>query len=213
MHGPRLCDNIWSGLWMIWSGGFVTLFHRSSSMGIASSFRQQLLNVWFYGHTTQFDAYERPTFPRIMSWSKVYHGCRFDVFELVIKIKEREEEEREEPIVRDFMETDEFQCYVKDAERLHRVRDCLHLERDEHAITRAELDLCRARVLKLEAMLHNVADEQKRESLRQQMLKLRETSTKIQQRKWILWALIQGKFMTMLLGQIQPQGCAKLECM
>lgn len=100
----------------------------------------------------------------------MYHGGRFDALELVAGIKEGEivlvlypqEEEREEPIVRDFMETDEFQYYMKDAkdvlsfkERLHHVRDCLHLGKDAHTVTRAELDLCRARVLMLEAMLCN----------------------------------------------------------
>uniref|UniRef100_A0A7C9CYG9 Uncharacterized protein n=1 Tax=Opuntia streptacantha TaxID=393608 RepID=A0A7C9CYG9_OPUST len=69
----------------------------------------------------------------------------------------------EEPIVKEFMQTDEFRYYVEDAEgilsyeeQLWRGRESLQLEKEAHAVTRAELDDYRKRVAALEALLGNV---------------------------------------------------------
>ncbi|KAJ8432347.1 hypothetical protein Cgig2_021117 [Carnegiea gigantea] len=125
----------------------------------------------------QCDCYERRTFHNIVSSSEEYHGGWCDVFEVVAGIKEDEivpvlhpwEVEREEPIVRDFMEMDEFKYYMEDAEgvisfeeRLQCVKDCLYVQMDVHVVTCAELDLCKVRVAKLRAMVHNQGREAKK---------------------------------------------------
>jgi len=48
------------------------------------------MQVWFYAHTTQFDRYEKRSYPRIASWGDVYHRGRYDAFELVAGIEESE---------------------------------------------------------------------------------------------------------------------------
>ncbi|KAJ8425537.1 LOW QUALITY PROTEIN: hypothetical protein Cgig2_021342 [Carnegiea gigantea] len=112
-----------------------------------------LLHVWFYEHTIRFD---KLTFLCIARWLEVNHGGRYDVFELVAGINENQitlilhprDEEIEEPIVREFMETVKFRYYVEHGEvvltfeeRLRWVRDSLRKEKEAYKSTRAELEL------------------------------------------------------------------------
>ncbi|KAJ8447213.1 LOW QUALITY PROTEIN: hypothetical protein Cgig2_030444 [Carnegiea gigantea] len=83
-----------------------------------------LIQVCFYEHTTQFDAFEKRTFPQIVSWSDGYYRGWYDGFELVAGITENEiipvmhlrAEEVEKPIVRDFIDVNDFRYYVEDGE-------------------------------------------------------------------------------------------------
>jgi len=52
-----------------------------------------------------------------------------------------------------------MQGVLRFEEQLRCVKDCLCVEKDAHAVTRAELDLCKARVAKLRAMARNQGRE------------------------------------------------------
>ncbi|KAJ8422095.1 hypothetical protein Cgig2_000597 [Carnegiea gigantea] len=128
-----------------------------------------LIQVWFYEHTIQFDAFEKRTFLWIASWSKVYYGSRYNAFELVAGITENEIipvlhpplEKMEEPIVRESTDTDDFRYYVEDEEavlsfeeRLRRVQDSLRKEKEAHASTRVKLELWKAHSTVADSSVH-----------------------------------------------------------
>ncbi|KAJ8427707.1 hypothetical protein Cgig2_008297 [Carnegiea gigantea] len=107
----------------------------------------------FYEHTTRFDAYKKPTFPHIASWSEVYDGGHYDVFELVVESSSRR---RAKGIDCDvgYLFCDFFNfllCFfLQDVlgfeMGLRCVQDCLHMEKDAQATTCAELQLCKTLV-------------------------------------------------------------------
>jgi len=49
-----------------------------------------LIKVWFYEHTTRYDTCKTAMYPRIGRWPDVYHGGRYDAFDLVAGIEENE---------------------------------------------------------------------------------------------------------------------------
>ncbi|KAJ8419895.1 hypothetical protein Cgig2_005534 [Carnegiea gigantea] len=124
--------------------------------------------VWFYVHTTRFHAFEKRTFSQIATWFEVDHGGQYDAFELVTGITEDDiipvlhlqAEEIDEPIVRDFIDTEDFRYYVEDEEavlsfeeQLTRIWDTLRKEKEAHKSTRAELELWKARVAALQGYI------------------------------------------------------------
>ncbi|KAJ8422510.1 hypothetical protein Cgig2_010631 [Carnegiea gigantea] len=144
-----------------------------------------ILQVWFYEHTNIYSFGDDKCVPRILSWVHLYKGKKYDVRLVVAAIQDSQvstlatdafvvlqeviaenavlevrEEERVKDVMRAFIDTDEYQGYVEDAEgvisldmRLRRVRDVLRKEKEGHTVMKRELATIKKELAELRAMI------------------------------------------------------------
>ncbi|KAJ8420431.1 hypothetical protein Cgig2_027680 [Carnegiea gigantea] len=135
-----------------------------------------LLQVWFYEHTRRFSSHAKRRFPRIAKWDAVDHKGHYDAYALLARLKEKEvipvlypkEEEKEQQIVKDFLDTDGWRYYLEGdimhewvlsyGELLQRALDELRLEKEKRKSVQTEVDKLAIRVHDLEARLRKYKD-------------------------------------------------------
>ncbi|KAJ8423848.1 hypothetical protein Cgig2_000974 [Carnegiea gigantea] len=118
-----------------------------------------ILQVWFYKHTNIYSFEDENCVPRISSWVHLYKGKKYDA-RLINPVLKVREEERVKDVVRAFIDTDEYQGYVEDAEgvislevRLRRLRDILRKEKEGHAATKNKLAVTKKELAMQRAMI------------------------------------------------------------
>ncbi|KAJ8423476.1 hypothetical protein Cgig2_013519 [Carnegiea gigantea] len=125
-----------------------------------------ILQAWFYEHTNLYAHPDEKGMPRNTSWVNLYIGHKYNIAQLISSIKDNQivhvlevwELERREATVKAFIDSDDFNAYMEDAQdiisiegRLRRTREALQiakkalrLEKEAHNAMKKELEQMRA---------------------------------------------------------------------